>query len=110
MHAAPRPYRLFVVPIRVTILLGLHNPPHRCIGMVGLHEKGKAKAVETVCGDRTTWPASHVAGPAGHHLVSNQLNQVSDPSLDPYKYPSIGGNQNTHDILEIPLAKLPFLV
>jgi hypothetical protein len=75
-----------------------------------LHEKGKAKAVETVCGDRTTWPASHVAGPAGHHLVSNQLNQVSDPSLDPYKYPSIGGNQNTHDILEIPLAKLPFLV
>jgi hypothetical protein len=30
--------------------------------------------------------------------------------LDPYKYPSISGNQNTHHILEIPLAKLPFLV
>jgi hypothetical protein len=30
--------------------------------------------------------------------------------LDPNKYPSINENQNTHHILEIPLAKLPFLV
>jgi hypothetical protein len=31
--------------------------------------------------------------------------------LDPYKYPSTGGNQNKHqNILEILLAKLPFLV
>jgi hypothetical protein len=35
-----------------------------------LHEKGKAKAVEKVGGGRTTWPASHMARPAGHHLVS----------------------------------------
>jgi hypothetical protein len=30
--------------------------------------------------------------------------------LDPYKYPKTGENQNTHHILEIPLAKLSFLV
>jgi hypothetical protein len=75
-----------------------HGFVHTC-----LHEKGKAKVVEKVGGDRTTWSA-------GHHLVSYRLNQVSNRSLDPYKYPSIGGNQNTHHILEIPLAKLPFLV
>jgi hypothetical protein len=43
-------------------------------------------------GGRTTWPAGHVARPAGHHLASYQLNQVGNPSLDPYKYPSTGGN------------------
>jgi hypothetical protein len=51
-----------------------------------------------------------MAGPAGHHMVSYQLNLVGNPSLDPYKYPSTGGNLKTHHILEIPLAKLPFLV
>jgi hypothetical protein len=61
-----------------------------------LHEKGKAKAVEKVGGGQTTWLADHVAGPAGHHLVSYWLNQVSNPSLDLYKYLSTGGNHNTH--------------
>jgi hypothetical protein len=75
-----------------------------------LHEKGKAKAVEKVDGGQTTWPTGHVARSAGHHLVSYRLNQVGNTSLDPYKYPSTGGNQNTHHILETPLAKLPFLV
>jgi hypothetical protein len=75
-----------------------------------LHEKGEAKAVEKVGGGQTTWPARHVARSAGHNLVSYWLNQVSNLSLDPYKYPSTGGNQNTHHILEILLAKLPFLV
>jgi hypothetical protein len=51
----------------------------------------------------------HVARPVGHHLMSYRLNQVSNPSLDPYKYPSTGGNKNTHHILQIPLAKLSFL-
>jgi hypothetical protein len=54
--------------------------------------------------------ACHVARPTGHHLVSYQLNQVGNPSSDPYKDPSTNGNQNTHHILEIPLAKLSFLV
>jgi hypothetical protein len=33
------------------------------------------------------WPAFHVARPVGHHLACYQLNQVGNPSLDPYKYP-----------------------
>jgi hypothetical protein len=43
-----------------------------------------------VGGDQTTWLA-------GHHLACYRPNQVGNPSLDPYKYPPIGGNQsNTH--------------
>jgi hypothetical protein len=82
-----------------------HGFMHTC-----LHEKGKTKVVEKVGGGRTTWPADHVAKPAGHHLASYRLNQVGNPSLDPYKYPSTSENQNTHHILQIPLAKLPFFV
>jgi hypothetical protein len=74
-----------------------------------LHEMEKAKAMKKVSGDRITWLAAHMARPTGYHLVSYQLNQVSNPSLDSYKYPSTSGNHNTHHILEIPLAKLPFL-
>jgi hypothetical protein len=74
------------------------------------HEKGKAKAVEKVGGGRTTWLTDHVARQAGHHLASYRLNQVGNPALDSYKYPSNSGNQNTHHNLVIPLAKLPFLV
>jgi hypothetical protein len=48
-----------------------------------LHKKGKAKAVEKVSGGQITWSASHVARPAGHHLVSYQLNQDGNPSSDP---------------------------
>jgi hypothetical protein len=33
--------------------------------------------------------------PPGHHLASYRLNQVGNLSLDPYKYPPTGGNQNT---------------
>jgi hypothetical protein len=32
---------------------------------------------------------------AGHHLECYQLNQVGNPSLDPYKYPLPVGNQNS---------------
>jgi hypothetical protein len=41
-----------------------------------------------VGGDQTPWPPGHVARSASHHLVSYRLNQVGNPSLDPYKYPS----------------------
>jgi hypothetical protein len=75
-----------------------------------LHEKGKAMAVEKVGGGRTTWLASHMARLAGHHLVSYRLNKVGNPSLDPYKYCSTGGNQNRNHILVISLATRPFLV
>jgi hypothetical protein len=75
-----------------------------------LHEKGKAKAVEKVGGGQTTWPGGNMVVLASHHMASYRLNQVGNPSLDPYKYPSTSRNQNTHHILEIPLAKLLFLV
>jgi hypothetical protein len=82
-----------------------HGFVHTC-----LHEKGKAKAVEKVSEGQTKWPTGHIARLADHYFASYQFNQVSNHSLDPYKYHSTGGNQNTHHILEIPLAKLTFLV
>jgi hypothetical protein len=72
--------------------------------------EGEGQDGEKVSGCRTTWLTGHMARPVGHHMVSYQLNQVGKPSLDPYKYPSTGGNWNTHHILEIPLVKLLFLV
>jgi hypothetical protein len=48
-----------------------------------------------VGGGQTLWPPGHVARPIGHHLASYRLNQVGNPFLDPYKYPSTGGNQYT---------------
>jgi hypothetical protein len=75
-----------------------------------LHEKGKVKAVKKVSGGRTHWPSGHVAWPPGHHLVSYHLGQVGGAPPQPDKYPPIDGNQSTHHILEIPLAKLSFLV
>jgi hypothetical protein len=35
MHVTPLAIRIVVVPARVTVLLGLHNPPHSWIGTVG---------------------------------------------------------------------------
>jgi hypothetical protein len=35
MHVAPLAIRIVVVPARVTVLLGLHNPPCCWTGMVG---------------------------------------------------------------------------
>jgi hypothetical protein len=99
-----RPAKSLGQPTRFNVVLA-RSFVHTC-----LHEKGKAKAVEKVSGGQTTWPDGHVARPTSHHLKSYQLNQVSNPSLDPYKYPSTGGNQNTHHIFDIPLAKLSFLV
>jgi hypothetical protein len=44
---------------------------------------------------QTPWLPGHVARPAGHHLAIYLLNQVGNPSLDPYKYPPTSGNQHT---------------
>jgi hypothetical protein len=41
------------------------------------------------------WLPGHMARPGGHHMASYQLNQVGNPSLDPYKYPPNGGNEDT---------------
>jgi hypothetical protein len=48
-----------------------------------------------VSGGRTLWPLGHVFRPAGHRLVSYQLNQVGNPYLYPYKYPPTSENQHT---------------
>jgi hypothetical protein len=68
-----------------------------------LNKKGKAKAVKKVSGGQTHWPP-------GHHLLCYHLSQVGGATPQPYKYPPNGGNQNIHHILEIPLARLSFLV
>jgi hypothetical protein len=76
-----------------------------------LHEKGKAMAVEKVGGGQTNWPANHVARLAGRPLVSYHLGQVDGAPPRNYKYPiPVKVDTHTHHILEIPLAKLPFLV
>jgi hypothetical protein len=58
-----------------------------------LHEKGRAKVVKKV---------------GGAELIGRSAIRLGHPR--PYKYPLTSGNQNTHHILEIPLAKLSFLV
>jgi hypothetical protein len=61
-------------------------------------------AVEKVGGGQTQWPAGH--------LVSYCLSQVDGAPPWPYKYPPTDESRHTHThhILEILLAKLPFLV
>jgi hypothetical protein len=39
------------------------------------------------------WATGH-GRVVGHHLASYQLNQVGNPSLDPYKYLPTSGNQH----------------
>jgi hypothetical protein len=43
-------------------------------------------------------------------MESYRLSQVGGAPTWPYKYPPIGESRDTHHILEIPLAKLSFLV
>jgi hypothetical protein len=62
-----------------------------------LQEAVEGNSKLKVGGGRTLWPAGHVARPTSQHLACYRHNQVSNPSLDPYKYLPTGGNQsNTH--------------
>jgi hypothetical protein len=74
-----------------------------------LHEKVKAMAVDKVSGGRTHWPAGNVAQLASRLLASYGLGQVGGAPPWPNKYP-LPVKVDTHHTLEIPLAKLPFLV
>jgi hypothetical protein len=67
-------------------------------------------AVAKVGGGQTHWPASHMARPDGRHMVSYRLGQEGGALPWPYKYPPAGESRHPHHILEIPLAKLSFLV
>jgi hypothetical protein len=57
--------------------------------------------------DHVARPAGHVARPAGHHLVSYRLNQVDNPSLDPYKYPLPVEINTPHSTCSSQLIKVP---
>jgi hypothetical protein len=61
-----------------------------------------------VDGGQTPWLAGHVARPAGHHLACYRLNQVSNPSLDPYKYPLPVEIKATHSTCSSTLVKVWF--
>jgi hypothetical protein len=55
----PQPYRLFVVPAGVTVVLGLCNPPHSWTGMMGPSLPGItiAHCVDSVLSCRSIrWP------------------------------------------------------
>jgi hypothetical protein len=62
-----------------------------------LQEAVEGNSKLKVSGGQTPWPAGHVVRLVDHHLAWYRLNQVGNPSLDPYKYPPTGENQsNTH--------------
>jgi hypothetical protein len=60
-----------------------------------------------VGGGRTPWPAGHVARPISHHLASYRLNQVSNTSLDPYKYPLPVDINTPYSTCSSSLVKVP---
>jgi hypothetical protein len=55
-----------------------------------------------VSGGPTPWPDGHMARPAGHHLACYQLNQVGNPSSEPYKYPLPMEIKATHSTCSSP--------
>jgi hypothetical protein len=68
-------------------------------------------SVEKVSGGCSTRLADHMAWPAGQHLAPNHPLQVSGGPIHSYKYPlTVKVDTHTHHILDIPLAKLSFLV
>jgi hypothetical protein len=86
------------------------HPLTGCLLGDALHEAVIRNLRLTVGGGRVPWSARHVSMLTGQHLAYYQLNQVGNSSWDSYKYPPTDGIQYTCQILEIPLAKLPFLV
>jgi hypothetical protein len=75
-----------------------------------LHEKRKAKAVEKSGGSCSTRLAGHVARLAGRYLVSYRLGQVGGAPHGPTNTTLRWKLEHTQHYLEIPLAKLSFLV
>jgi hypothetical protein len=71
-----------------------------------LQEAVKGNPKPKVGGGETPWPISHVARPASHHLVCYRFNQVSNPALDPYKYPLPVEIKATRTTCSSPLVKV----
>jgi hypothetical protein len=63
MHAAPPAIRTVVVPVGVTVLLGLHYPPRSWTGMVdsSLPDVTMAPCVDSLlCYRSIRWPKSNL--------------------------------------------------
>jgi hypothetical protein len=71
-----------------------------------LQEVVIANLKSKIGGGRTPWLPGHVARPAGHHFMSYRLNQVSNPSLDLYKYPLPVEINTPHSTCSFPLVKV----
>jgi hypothetical protein len=93
--------------------LGVGQPAGQLLSQFGPKLRGHMTTREGkgYGGGESRWRlASHMARPTDLHLVTYHLGQVGGVSPWPYKYPPAGENRHTQHILEIPLAKLPFLV
>jgi hypothetical protein len=92
---------------------GVADRPHLAASSGWLHGDTLQEAVERnpklkVGGGQTPWPAGHVARPDGHHLACYRLHQVGNPSLDPYKYPTLPVEiKATHTTYSSPLVNVP---
>jgi hypothetical protein len=77
-----------------------------------LHGDTLQEAVEgnpklKVGGGQTPWLVGHMARPADHHLACYRLNQVGNPSLDPYNTPTLPVEiKATHTTCSSPLVKV----
>jgi hypothetical protein len=60
-----------------------------------------------VSGSQTRLPPGHVARSAVQHLACYRLHQVSNSSLDPYKYPLPVEFNTPHSTYSSPLVNVP---
>jgi hypothetical protein len=79
------------------------QPLTGCLHGDTLHEIVIGNLKMRVDGGRILCSPNHVARPTDHNLVSYRLNQVSNPSLDPYKYPPPYQWKSTHHTLVVVL-------
>jgi hypothetical protein len=76
-------------------------PPMSFHGGDALQEAVEGNLRPGVGGSRAPWVVGHVARPAGQHLASYRLNQVSNCSGDSYKYPPADGIPTHHTLLVV---------
>jgi hypothetical protein len=59
-----------------------------------------------VGGSRIWWQPSHMARPTDQHLACYRLNQVSNTSLEPYKYPLLVEFKTPYSTCSSPLVNV----
>jgi hypothetical protein len=72
-----------------------------------LHEAVTRNLKLEVSGSQTRWLADHMARLTGQHLMCYLINQVSNSSFDPYKYPLLMEFKTPHSTCSSPLVKVP---